>query len=66
MRSPFTQSISIIRCYKNNTNLVNKASRHDNILIDMIKFCANAAADPFTLIFQNSVAAGTFSTFAIE
>lgn len=32
----------------------------------MIKFCANAAADPLTLIFQNSVAAGTFSTFAIE
>ena len=46
--------------------LVNKARRHDNILIDMIKLCANAAADPLTLIFQNSIAAGTFSTFAIE
>ena len=28
----------------------------------MIKLCINSVADPLTLIFQNSMAAGTFAT----
>ena len=33
-----------------------------NILVRMIKLCINSVADPLTLIFQNSMAAGTFAT----
>ena len=41
---------------------VNKAHGHDNILVRMIKFCTNPVAHPLTLIFQNSMATGTFPT----
>ena len=41
---------------------VNKAHGHDNILVRMIKLCINSVAHPLTLIFQNSMAAGTFPT----
>ena len=39
---------------------VNKAHGHDNISVRMIKLCINSVAHPLTLIFQNSMAAGTF------
>ena len=41
---------------------VNKAHGHDNISVRMIKLCINSVAHPLTLIFQNSMAAGTFPT----
>ena len=41
---------------------VNKAHGHDNILVRMIKLCTNSVAQPLTLIFRNSAAAGIFST----
>ena len=41
---------------------VNKALDHDNISVRMIKLCTNSVAHPLTLIFQNSMAAGTFAT----
>ena len=41
---------------------VNKAHGHDNISVKMIKLCTNSVAHPLTLIFQNSMAAGTFAT----
>ena len=41
---------------------VNKALDHDNISVRMIKLCTNSVAPPLTLIFQNSMAAGTFAT----
>ena len=41
---------------------VNKTHGHDNISVRMIKLCTNSVAHPFTLIFQNSMAAGTFPT----
>ena len=41
---------------------VNKAHGHDNISVRMIKLCTNSVAHPLTLIFQNSMAAGTFAT----
>ena len=41
---------------------VNKAHDHDNISARMIKLCTNSVAHPLTLIFQNSLAAGTFPT----
>ena len=40
---------------------VNKAHCHDNISVRMIKLCINSV-NPLTLIFQNSMAAGTFPT----
>ena len=39
---------------------VNKAHGHDNISVRMIKLSINSVAHPLTLIFQNSMAAGTF------
>ena len=41
---------------------VNKAHGHDKISLRMIKLCTNSVADPLTLIFQNSLVAGTFAT----
>ena len=41
---------------------VNKAHGHDNILVRMIKLCTNSVTYPPTLIFQKSLAAGTFAT----
>ena len=41
---------------------VNKAHGHDNISVRIIKLCTNSVAHPLTLIFQNSMAAGTFAT----
>ena len=41
---------------------VNKAHGQDNISVRMINLCTNSAAHPLTLIFQNSMAAGTFAT----
>ena len=41
---------------------VNEAHGHDNISVRMIKLCTNSVAHPLSLIFQNSVAAGTFAT----
>ena len=41
---------------------VNKARGHDNISVRMIKLCTNSVAHPLTLIFRNSMAAGTFAT----
>ena len=41
---------------------VNKAYGRDNISVRMIKLCTNSVAHPLTLIFQNSMAAGTFAT----
>ena len=41
---------------------VNKAHRHDNVSVRMIKLCINSVVHPFTFIFQNSMAAGTFPT----
>ena len=41
---------------------VNKAHGHDNISVKMIKLCTNSVAHPLTLIFRNSMAAGTFAT----
>ena len=43
---------------------VNKVCVHDNILVRMIKLCTNsiAIAHPLTLIFQNSLDAGTWAT----
>ena len=40
--------------------VVNKAHSHDNILVRMTNF--NSVAHRLTLIFQNSLAAGTFAT----
>ena len=40
----------------------NKAHGHDNISVRMIKLCTNSVAYPLTLIFQNSMAAGTFAS----
>ena len=34
---------------------------HDNVSVRMT-FCANAVAQPFTLILKNSLTAGTFAT----
>ena len=42
------------------TLYVNKAHGHDNISVKMIRLCINSVAHPLTLIFQNSMAAGTF------
>ena len=41
---------------------VNKADGHDNILVRMINLCTDSVAHPLTLIFQNSIAAGTLAT----
>ena len=41
---------------------VNKAHDHDSISVRMIKLCTKSVAHPLTLIFQNSMAAGTFAT----
>ena len=41
---------------------VNKAHGHYNILVRMIKLCNNSVAHPLTLIFRNSMVAGTFAT----
>ena len=41
---------------------VSKALDHDNVPVRMIKLCTNSVAHPLTLIFQNSMAAGTFAT----
>ena len=41
---------------------VNKAHDHYNILVKMINFCTNFVAHPLTLIFENSMTAGTFAT----
>ena len=41
---------------------VSKALDHDNVPVRMIKPCTNSVAHPLTLIFQNSMAAGTFAT----
>ena len=41
---------------------VNKVHGHDNISVRMTKFCANAVVHSLTLIFQNTLAAGTFTT----
>ena len=41
---------------------INKAHGHDNISVRMIKLCTKSVARPLTLIFQNSMAAGTFAT----
>ena len=41
---------------------VNKAHSHDHISVRMIKLCTKSVAHPLTLIFQNSLAAGTFAT----
>ena len=41
---------------------VNKAHDHDNISVRIIKLCTNSVAHPLTLIFQNSMDAGTFAT----
>ena len=41
---------------------VNKAHGQDNISIRMIKLCTNSVVHPLTLIFPNSMAAGTFAT----
>ena len=49
--------IKIIRAFD-----VNKAHGHDNILVRMIKLCANSVTNPLILICQNSLAAGTFTT----
>ena len=49
--------IKIIKCLD-----VNKARGHDNISVRMIKLCTNSVAHPLTLIFRNSMAAGTFAT----
>ena len=40
---------------------VSKAHSHDGILVKMIKICDDSVAHPLTLIFQNSLAAGTFA-----
>ena len=40
---------------------VNKAHDHYNILVKMINICTNSVAHPLTLIFENSMAAGTFA-----
>ena len=40
---------------------LNKAHGHDNILARMIKLCTNSVAHQLTLIFPNSMAAGTFA-----
>ena len=42
-------------------SLDHKAIDHDNISVRMIKLCTNSVAHPLTMIFQNSVAAGTFA-----
>ena len=49
--------IKIIRAFD-----VNKAHAHDNISVRMIKLCTNSLAHPLSLIFRNSMAAGTFAT----
>ena len=41
---------------------VNKAHGHDNISVRMIKLCINSVDHSLTLIFQNSMSAGTFPT----
>ena len=41
---------------------VNKAHGYDNIWVKMIKLCTNSVAHPLTLIIQNSLSAGTFTT----
>ena len=41
---------------------VNKAHGHNNISVSMTKLCTNSVAHPLTLIFQNSLVAGTFAT----
>ena len=38
-----------------------KCFHHDNILAKMIKLCTNSVTHPLALIFQNSMAAGTFA-----
>ena len=40
---------------------VNKAHSHDNISVRMIQLWAIFVSRPLTLIFQNSLAAGTFA-----
>ena len=41
---------------------INKTHDHDNISVRMIKLCTNTVAHPLTLVFQNSMPAGTFAT----
>ena len=41
---------------------VNKVHGHDSISVRMIKLCTNFVAHPLALIFQNSMAGGTFAT----
>ena len=41
---------------------VNKAHGDDNISVRTIQLCTNSVAHRFTLIFRNSMAAGTFAT----
>ena len=50
-----SDAIKIIR-----TMDVNKAHGHDNISVRMIKLCINSVPHRLTLIFQNSMGAGTF------
>ena len=40
----------------------NKAHGYDNISVRIIKLCTHSVAHPLTLIFKNSMAAGTFAT----
>ena len=62
------ERIQLITCSESNVVKiiravdVNKALDHDNISVRMIKLCTNSVAHPLTLIFQNSMAAGTFAT----
>lgn len=41
---------------------VNKAHDHNNISVKVIMSCTNTAVYPLTLIFQNFMCVGTFST----
>ena len=41
---------------------VSKVHGHDNISVRIIKLCTNSVAHSLTLIFQSSMAAGTFAT----
>ena len=52
-----------IRCYQNNKSRgCNKVHGRDNISVRMIKLCTNFVTNPLALIFQNSMAGGTFAT----
>ena len=60
------ERIQLITCSESDVvkiiRAVDKALDHDNISVRMIKLCTNSVAHPLTLIFQNSMAAGTFAT----